>query len=165
MTRRQHFVTFYSPGTLFAEQTTKPIENWDAPLAVKMSEGVEERYGAIPYGFQFDTRIVSDPVSDGEGGTLDVEPKTIATSGMYFIDARLETLDQIEARHDPRENILRGNMRCNGYPIVAVSERRWRSTQPFRETDFVVDAKGNIVERGDDPRHVAYRTEVAARAR
>ncbi len=42
-------------------------------------------------------------------------------------------------------------------PIVCVTTNVYRSTQPFEEGDVVVDAKGVIVERGDDPKHVAYR--------
>lgn len=27
-----HFVTFFSPGTFVAEDTTKPIDSWNLPL-------------------------------------------------------------------------------------------------------------------------------------
>ncbi len=160
---RKHYVTFYSPGTLFSESTTKPIGKRDTREAVAMAEQIVERYGAKPYGFRFETRIVKDPVPDGEGGTLEVQPKTIDESGTYFLGGTLETLDDLERRAEPRDEICRSNMRRNGYPIVCSVVNGYKSTHPFTDDDFVVDASGAVVERGDDPRHVAYRAERIAR--
>ena len=161
--QRQEFVIFYSPGTFVSEMTTNPIAERDTKLAVQMSETVRERYNARPYGFKFETRIVAEPVPDGEGGELMVQPKTVATSGMYFLGGKLETLDEVEARNDPKEDILRSNMRNASSHIVCVNENGYRSTLPFTEKDVVVNATGEIVERGDDPKHVAYRECVRAR--
>lgn len=164
---REHRVTFYSPGTLFAEHTTHEIASWDPKLAAEMAGSVVERYGATPYAFRFSTVIVHEPVADGEGGTLDVVPKQIATSGLYLLGGKLETLDEVEARDDPKEEILRSNMRCNEQFIVCVNrENRYRSCIPFGPEDVLCDRKGNVVERGIDPEHVEYRkkkrAEVAA---
>ena len=68
---KKHFVTFYSPGTFVAEQTTKPIDSWDVELAVSMSGEIKERYGALPYGFQFSTR---------ERGENDLDSHEVETS-------------------------------------------------------------------------------------
>lgn len=162
-TKRQEFVTFYSPGTLFSEMTQKPIAERDVKLAVQMSETIRERYNARPYGFVFETRIVSDPVPDGEGGELHVESKLVECSGTYFLGGKLETLDEVEARNDPKESILRGNMENDDSHIVCVTTNGYRSVHPFTERDFVVNAAGKITERGDDPRYVAYREEVRKR--
>ena len=161
--REQEFVVFYSPGTMFAEVTSRPIESRDTRAAVAIAETIVERYQARPYGFRFETRIVANPIPDGRGGTLAVAAKTISESGTYYLGAILETIDDVASRADPREEILLRNMRWNDYPIVAVSTNGYRSTQPFREGDFVVDATGEVKERGDDPLHVAYRASVAAR--
>lgn len=155
---RKEFVTFYSPGTLFAESTSLPIESRDVALATQKSQDITERYNAKPYGFRFETRIVADPVSDGEGGTLHVEPKTVDTSGMYFLNGRLETVDEVEARNDPKEHILLSNMQGNGMWVVCITTNGYKSTQPFTEKDFMVNALGVVVKRGDDPRLVEYRT-------
>jgi hypothetical protein len=162
-TQRREFVTFYSPGTLFAETTTKEIGERNVKVALAMAETITERYNATPYGFRFETRIVAEPLPDGEGGTLRVDPKTVAESGTYFLGGKLVTLDEVEARDDPKESILRSNMRCNDSTIVCEVVRGYKSTHPFTDKDFVVDASGEVTERGDDPRHVAYR--IAARER
>jgi hypothetical protein len=161
-TRRQEYVVFWSPGTLFAESTSKPIERRDIGMAVRMAKDVVERHAARPYGFHFETRIVSDPIPDGEGGTMDVPPKPVDASGIHFLNGKLRRYDEVVALDDPRECILRSNMKYND-PIVCETRNSWLSTMPFREKDIVLDADGSIVERGDDPAHVAYRAEVKAR--
>jgi hypothetical protein len=158
---RKHQVTFYSPGTFMSEQSTYPIDSWDTVKAVEISETVVERYNAKPYGFVFTTQIVADDVPDGEGGTLAVTPKVVESSGIHFLGGRLETYDEVVKRNFPDEEILRDNMKYNGMWIVRVNTSGWKSTMPFTEKDCVVDSEGTIVERGDDPKHVAYRATKA----
>lgn len=155
--RRKEFVTFYSPGTFFAETTTKPIASRDPKLAVGLAGTVLERYGAKPYGFRFETRIVGGDVPDGEGGVLHVEPKTVDTSGMHFLGGTVETFDEVRKRGDEKERILVSNMESNGWWIVITNTNSFRSVQPFTEADVVVDETGTIVERGDAPRRIHYR--------
>lgn len=159
---RKHYVTFLSPGTFFAESTSQPIEAWDTHEATQRSRVISERYNAKPYGFYFTTVLAAAPVSDGEGGTLPVTEKEVARSGRYFLTGRIETFDEIEARADPKESILRDNMRCNGRWLVVVNENSYRSTQPFEEADSIVNAVGDVVERGNDPKWVAYRAKKTA---
>lgn len=160
---RKHQVRFYSPGTLFSESSIYDIESWDTAKAVELSEKVMERYNAKPYGFVFETLLVHDDVPDGEGGTLKVESKRVAQSGVHFLGGKLETYDDVVARNDEKENILRSNMRGNEQWIVCINTNSWRSTMPFDEKDCIVDARGNIIERGDDPKYVAYRAEQLAK--
>ena len=163
MTREQHYVTFYSPGTFFAETSTLPIEGWDTKVAVGLAETVRERYNARPYGFRFETRIVADPVPDGRGGTLAVQPRTIKTSGMYHLGGTLLTLREVEARDREDERVLRSNMRNNDSPIVVVNKNSWRSTTPFNEGDVIVGPSGEVTEWGNAPAHVTYRREEKAK--
>lgn len=156
--RRKHFVTFESPGTFVHETSTRSIASWNIPAAARMATKIIERYGARPFAFYFETQLVADPVPDGEGGTLKVLPKTVKRSGRYFLNATLETVDEIAARNDPSERILVLNMDGNDWPIVAVSTNGWRSVQPFNVEDFVVDAKGKVTKAGNDPLYVKYRT-------
>lgn len=156
---RKHQVTFYSPGTLFSESSTYDIESWDTAKAVELSERVVERYGAKPYGFVFETIITAKDIPDGEGGTLKVQSKLAEKSGIHFLGGRLETYDEVIARNDKKEDILRSNMRCNDMWIICINDNSWRSTIPFDENCRIVNAKGEITERGDDPKYVAYRAE------
>jgi hypothetical protein len=54
-------------------------------------------------------------------------------------------------------------MKSNRWPIVVVTTRGYKTTQPFLESDAIVDASGKVLDRGDDPKHVAYRIECIAR--
>ena len=129
---QKHFVTFFSPGTFMAESTTKKIDSWDVKKAVKMAKAVTERYGAKPYGFQFSTR---------ERGPDDLDSKVSKESGMYFLGGRVWTLAELEKKADPKEEILRSNMRCNGWDRVVVNDNSWRWTQPLDEGDEVLNVK------------------------
>jgi len=162
VTRRQCFVEFLSPGMMFDETTSKPIESPDIKLACKMAAKVEERHGARPYGFQFATCLVADPIDDGEGGKMEVSPKEIERSGTHYIDGVLKTVDEL-AKTEGERSILVSNMRGNDWPIVCETKNGYRHTGVFSEKDLVVSIDGKILERGDDPKHVAYRRKVKAR--
>ena len=125
---KKRFVTFYSPGTFVAEQTTKCVASWDVDKAVAMMSGIEERYGAKPYGFQFTTK---------KRGLRDMEPHVIDTSPMYYVNCRVQTLEQVEAE-GPATKILAQNMRSNNWDRVVTTEEGWKWTQPLRETDVVL---------------------------
>jgi hypothetical protein len=129
---QKHFVTFYSPGTFVAEETTKPIRSWDVQEAMDIAHGITERYGATPYGFQFSTRTRGDD---------DLDSKKTATSPFYHLGGRIETLAEVEARNDPKEEILRFNMRCNKWHKIVVNDNSGRSTQPLGKTDVMLDWK------------------------
>lgn len=126
---KQHFVTFLSPGTLFAESTVKPIDSWDVDTAVKMAKDVTERYGAKPYAFRFSTRARSDK---------DLDSKVIQTSPTYYLNGTVETLEDIERRNDPKESILLSNMRSNGWNRVVTTQTPYRWTQPLEDGDVVL---------------------------
>lgn len=129
---QQHFVTFFSPGTFFDETSVRSIKSWDVKEAMKMAHGIEERYGSTPFAFQFSTR---------GRGAKDLDSKEIATSALYYLGGRIETREEIEKRNDPKEEILRGNMRSNGYDRVLVNDNSWRAVKPLRDTDIILDWK------------------------
>lgn len=126
---QKHFVVFYSPGTFVAESTEREIEAWDVEVAKHMATTIKERYGATPYGFRFVTRGRS---------AKDLDSKETARSHMYYLGGTIETLEQVEARNDPKERILRANMRGNGVARVIVNNNSWKSTQPLKDDDVVL---------------------------
>ena len=127
----KHFVTFYSPGTFVAEMTAKPIESWDVETAKKMAAEIVERYNAKPYGFRFSTKA---------RGEDDLDSKEVAKSPMHYLGGKVETLEEVEARNDPNEDILRRNMRNNDIKRIIVSTSGWRWTQPLEDGDIVLAA-------------------------
>lgn len=133
--KQQHFVTFYSPGTFVAETTTKPIDAWDIEAAKEMAHEITERYGATPYGFRFSTR---------SRGDADLDSKVTATSGVYYLGGKIETLADLKKRADLNERILRSNMEGNGWDRIVVNENSYRWTQPLQDDDVVLDWKPRI---------------------
>lgn len=156
---RKHLVTFYSPGTLFPETTTKDIPSWDPRVAAQWAKDIVERHGARPFAFRFSTILMAEPIDDGEGGKLEVTPREVAKSGTHFLGGRLNTLDEVELRGDPNEEILLWNMNANRWPIVCILNEsgRYRSSQPFEVEDVLCHVDGTVLERGNDPVHVGYR--------
>lgn len=146
--REAHIATFYSPGTFFAESSERPVSEWDTREAARIAATITERYGAVPYGFQFRTLLVADPVPDGLGGTMNVQPKELRKSCMYFINGRVLSLAQVKVEM-PSETILIGNMEYNRWTHIVtgpLNGKGWRWTQPFAEDAKLVDADGNEVE-------------------
>ena len=125
-----HFVTFFSPGTFVAEETSRPIKSWDIETARLMAGKIVERYDAIPYAFQFSTR--------GRNAS-DLDSKTIAESPMYFLPhCKVETLEEVEKRNAKDEEILRYNMRTNHYDRIIVTTKGWKLTLPLSDKDVVL---------------------------
>lgn len=128
---KKHFVRFFSPGTLFAEVSEREIDSWDVEVARKLAGKIMERHEATPYGFQFFTR-------KRRAGDLDSHESN--HSSMYFLPhCRVDTLAEILERNNPDEEILRDNMRINGYDKVAITTKGWKITVPFRDGDVLLD--------------------------
>jgi hypothetical protein len=127
MTMEKHFVTFYSPGTFLAEDTTQPIDTWDVDQAVEMARDVKWR---IPYCFVFTTRRREDD---------ELDSKEVARSGHYFLGGKIETVEEVRARNNPAERILLSNMEGNGWDRIVVNTNSWKWTQPFNDGDVLLD--------------------------
>lgn len=124
----KHFVTFFSPGTFMAEQTTKEIDSWDVDKAIFMAASISERYNAKPYGFRFSTR---------SRGPDDLDSKVVERSGTYYLNCKVLTLDDIP--DDDGNHILRSNMKANGFKKVVQPIQGWAWTQPLHDGDVVLE--------------------------
>jgi len=131
-TKQAHFVTFYSPGTFVNEESIKPIESWDVEAAKEMARGIKERYGAVPFGFRFSTR---------SRGADDLDSKVTATSPMYYLGGKVETLAEVKARATEKDRTLIANMECNKYRRIITNTNSYAWTAPLRKTDVVLEWK------------------------
>lgn len=129
-TMKRHFVTFLSPGTFVSEQNEASIASWDVEAAVSMARTIKQRYGATPYGFYFSTR---------SRGPDDLDSKVSATSNIYYLGGNVETKEEVFARNDPKESVLRSNMEINGFDRIIVNNNSWRFTAALRDTDVVLE--------------------------
>lgn len=126
----KHFVTFYSPGTMFAETSSKEIDSWDVDKAIEISKEIKERHSAVPYGFKFTTRGREDD---------ELDSKQIAKSGMYHLGGTIHTLKEIKARNMPNDQALISNMESNKWDKVIENNNSWKSVQPFRQEDTLLE--------------------------
>jgi len=129
---KKHFVTFYSPGTFVSESTTKEVDSWDTEQAMKLVSNIKERHGATPYAFIFTTKSREEN---------DLDSKETARSCVYHLGGKIETVEEIELRNDPKEAILLSNMQMNGMSRVVVNTNSWRFVSPLGDTDVVLDFK------------------------
>jgi hypothetical protein len=126
----QHFVTFYSPGSFVAEESTKPISAWDPDEAKEMARTITERYDATPYGFRFTTRRREDD---------ELDSKVVAKSALYYLGGKVETLEEVKARATEKDRILVSNMENNGWNRIITNDNSWRWTQPLEDDDVVLE--------------------------
>lgn len=126
----KHFVEFLSPGTFTAESTRRPIDSWDVEAAKEMARAVKERHGATPYGFRFLTY---------SRGPDDLDSSLASKSPMYFLGGKVRTLKDVERDNRPDEDILRTNMRNNGWGRIITNCNSWRWTLPLEDEDVVLE--------------------------
>ncbi len=144
-TAEQHFAVFYSPGTFVSETSERAVESWSIEEAFRAAQGITERYGAKPFGFDFETRLVTVASESVPSTTL----KVLKRSKRHYIDGRVMTLADVE-RELPGETILISNMRGNGIARVVtgpVRSKGWRWTHQFNDGDVLIDADGREESR------------------
>ncbi len=130
--RTERRATYYLPGSLFPEEITRPIDNGP--------DIVDRAAAQAPTGtfcFVLSTVLTADPVSDGRGGTLAVQPKTIDKTGRYYLGGRLFDQDEVAALGDSHRTVL-ANMQGNRWALVILtSQGNW---QPFEDPDVLLAA-------------------------
>jgi len=127
---KKNFVKFLSPGTFMSEYTTKEITTWNVDEAIEMHKDIVERYGAKPYAFMFVTIGRADD---------ELNSRVLDQSNLYYINGKIQTLEEIKAKNDPEDRILIGNMERNGWDKVVVTYSPYRWTMPLMEGDIVLN--------------------------
>ena len=127
---KKHFVEFFSPGTFFSEVSAKEIDSWDVDKAIEMARHIVERYNARPYGFRFITR---------KRNKQDLDSHVSKASGIYYLGGKIETREEVEARNDPSEEILRSNLRTNNISRIVINTNSWKFTAGLNDEDTVLD--------------------------
>lgn len=127
---QKHFVEFLSPGTFFSETSRKEIAGWDVEAATAMAVEIVERHGARPYGFRFVTR---------SRGPDDLDARDTDRSPVYYLGGTIRTADEVLSGTDPKEEILRSNVRSNNVKRIIVNDNSWRFTAILNDDDVVLD--------------------------
>jgi len=102
---KAHFVRFLFPGTFVSEEDSQALSAWDVETAKRLATVYLRR----PFAFEFTTRERADD---------ELDSKVVATSPRYYIGGEVRTAAEIEAGTDPREDILRSNVKNNGYKRI-----------------------------------------------
>lgn len=110
------YVRFLSPGSLFANDWTVPVDSAD-PAAVTWPENA--------YAFSMHERTdVMDGPDSFKGAAKQIGPL------YYHPDSKVLSRAEVTARADPRDSTLISNMRCNNWDAVIYS--RWGNwPQPY----------------------------------
>lgn len=126
----QHYVKFYYPGFFFAEDSVEAIDHRD-PDKVEVPKSA--------YGFFFfDRKEIDD-----DGDVL--QSDSLNESGTYFI-GEVKSLDEIP--ETPENEILRRNMKVNGWTNVVKLECGWY--QPFKDGDQIYRPLTSSAKRNED---------------
>lgn len=128
---KKHFVEYASPGTFFAESSSREIAEWSVSDAIKMMAGIVERYNARPYGFRFYTM---------ERGNEDLNASRVAKSHWYFVNCDVLTAEEILADTNPEFRIMRLNVEANGYKRIARTRTGWLAHLPMADEDEAIEA-------------------------
>jgi len=112
------------------EAAYAPLSTHLFGTSAQLARKVKERHGTTPFAFFFSTRARGD---------ADLDSRVVKQSGRYFLGGKVETLAEVEARNDPKEEILRFNMRANKWYRIATNTNSWRVTQPLEADDVVLE--------------------------
>jgi hypothetical protein len=121
MTR--HYVTYYMPGTLMPETTSREVDSWDSSMAREKALRTGWRR---PFCFEFTTRERQDDEFDS---------RETARSKRFYLGGEVIALADIPAT--PEYSILRLNISAiPGQRAIKCITENW---QPFFEGDTLLE--------------------------
>ena len=128
MNETMHYVTYYFPGILFPEESSKPVPGRDVQAAARSApEGA--------FAFTFHDTVTTTATVDGQEVALSSRPMN--KTGRYYIDAQPFTADEVAALPGDHE-ILLSNMRANRWDTML--RCRAGNWQPLVPGDEIVHA-------------------------
>lgn len=119
-----HYVEYWTTGMIVGENRVREIARRDTKLALR---GMQEH----EYAFRF-----FDRTERKEGGETLCGPRKNA-SGFFYPGGKIETLEEIRLRGDPKEETLVRNMENNDWPKVVWS-RHGGWPQPLSDGDVII---------------------------
>ena len=118
------YAEYYLPGILMSESTTQKLEKRDSQEAARAAP--EDAFGF---------RLFELPTVPRSTREYEIVPKRKRVSKMYYIDATLHSLAEVESWGDEYQ-VLASNMRVNKWDTVV--KCRTGNFQPFESGDTVV---------------------------
>jgi hypothetical protein len=119
----KYYVTFYTPGILFAE-------NWNKDIEIPDPNIVEWPKNAYAFDLYEQENVIDD-----NGKIFEGKPKKIGPM-YYHPDSKIETLSQLKKSH-PNDKILINNVESNGYKKVIWT--RWNNwPQMFDDKEYEI---------------------------
>lgn len=115
-------VEFRSPGTIVAETDEAIFPDKNISRIYQYSQTIKQRYGATPYAF----RIFGE-------------------KGWYFLNCKIETIEDVRQRKLKEEETLLWNMETNHLYKIAKATKGYSWTTPYSENDFnIIEVNGEI---------------------
>lgn len=123
----KHYVVFMSPGTLVSETSQIEMEYPNDIQFVLLKLGdIVERHGSKPYGFYFKSVLETYDSDTGE-----MKKEKVNESGIYYINGKIFSYEDIKNRKDPNDDILIRNMEYNKIEYIIETCNSWKHTAKF----------------------------------
>jgi len=140
-------VTYYSPGTLFSENSSFKFPNFNLADFASKAKEIKERHGAAPYGFVWEKCELPDVLPEVNGFKVTVHHKVLEKSGMNYITGDLVFASDLTARED---SIMKSNLESNSEGIGIINKNSWKYNGFFNKKDKIVNWAGKVVRTGED---------------
>jgi hypothetical protein len=113
---KKHYLVFLCSDTFIMEESTYEVDSWDILSAKKLFS--KESF----YAFYFITK------QDG------IE---IDRSNFYYLKGRVETIEEIRQRNNPKEAKILANMESNGWNRILINTMK--VIRPLQDEDIVLE--------------------------
>lgn len=123
---RQTYIEFESPGSLYSEKSTRPVESRD-PSKLNIPKGV----------FAFTFFDIISAIVAVDGMSVKLKSDRLNVSGKHFYGGTVYTLSELR-REFPGDRTLIANIEDYGAKAIQCRTGNW---QPFMDDDVLVSPK------------------------